>query len=64
MATRAVRFNENEEQAIKEFLIKNPFFDFSTLARVAIINFIEKPEMRLKPSKLELEEEVQKRVIQ
>lgn len=53
MGTKAVRFNDKEEKAIKDFLTKNPFFDFSTLARMAIINFIENPELKLRPSKLE-----------
>lgn len=57
MSTKAVRFNDKEEKAIKDFLEKNPYFDFSTLARMAIINFIEKPELRLKPSTLEKNEE-------
>lgn len=48
MSTKAVRFNDKEENAIKDFLHKNPYFDFSTLARMAIINFIEKPELKLK----------------
>lgn len=56
MSTKAVRFNDKEERAIKDFLEKNPYFDFSTLARMAIINFIEKPELRLKPSSLESNE--------
>ena len=49
MAIKAVRFSENEEKAIAEFLEKNPFLDFSTLARLSIMNFIENPELRLKP---------------
>lgn len=57
MSTKAVRFNDKEDKAIKDFLEKNPYFDFSTLARMAIINFIEKPELRLKPSTLEANEE-------
>ena len=57
MSTKAVRFNDKEEKAIKDFLEKNPYFDFSTLARMAIINFIEKPELRLKPSTLESKED-------
>lgn len=56
MSTKAVRFNDKEERAIKDFLEKNPYFDFSTLARMAIINFIEKPELRLKASTLEATE--------
>jgi hypothetical protein len=60
MATKAVRFNEKEDKAIKEFLLRNPYFDFSTLARMAILNFIENPILNLKPSKVEKEK--QKRI--
>lgn len=54
MSTKAVRFSENEDLEIKEFLKNNPFLDFSTLARLAIQKFIENPELKLKtnnPSK-------------
>lgn len=57
MATKAVRFSEQEDKAIKEFLAKNPFLDFSTLARMAILNFIENPNLNLKPAKLEKQKE-------
>jgi hypothetical protein len=53
MATKAVRFSDTEEKAIKEFLKRNPYFDFSTLARMAIISFIENPNLKLKPSQLD-----------
>lgn len=49
MGTKAVRFSENEDKAIKEFLKKNPQLDFSTLARIAISNFIENPQIKLFP---------------
>jgi hypothetical protein len=49
MGTKAVRFSDNEEQKISEFLEKNPFFDFSTLARLSIMKFIEHPEIKLNP---------------
>lgn len=52
MPTRGVRFSESENQAIKEFLEKNPYFDFSTIARFAILNFIEKPHIELRPTKI------------
>ncbi len=42
---RGVRFTEQEEALIEEFLHKNPFFDFSTLAKVAILEFVKKPEL-------------------
>jgi hypothetical protein len=57
MATKAVRFNEKEDKAIKEFLERNSFLDFSTLARMAILNFIENPTITLKPAKLEKKNE-------
>lgn len=53
MATKAVRFNENEEEAIKDFLSKNPYLDFSTIARIAILNFIKNPDLKLIPIKPE-----------
>lgn len=46
---RGVRFTENEEALIEEFIRKNPFFDFSTLAKVAILEFIRKPELNFTP---------------
>lgn len=46
---RGVRFTEKEEVLIEEFLRKNPFFDFSTLAKVAILEFIKKPELNFTP---------------
>jgi len=51
MTTKALRLSKQEEQLINEFLEKNPMFDFSTLARVAILNFIERPEIKLTPIK-------------
>ena len=42
---RGVRFTAQEEALIEEFLRKNQFFDFSTLAKVAILEFIRKPEL-------------------
>jgi|SaaInlStandDraft_7_1057024.scaffolds.fasta_scaffold540357_2 hypothetical protein len=49
MGTKAVRFSDKDEKLINEFLKKNPMFDFSLLARTAILNFIENPEIKLKP---------------
>lgn len=49
MGTKAVRFSDNEEKKIIEFLEKNPFLDFSTLARLSIMKFIEHPEIKLNP---------------
>ena len=61
MSTRAIRFNDKEEEAIKDFLEKNPYFDFSTVARMAIINFIENPELKLVPTTLNSESKKQER---
>jgi hypothetical protein len=47
----AVRLSETEEKLVQEFLKGNPFFDFSTLTRIAVLRFIEKPELSLKPVK-------------
>lgn len=57
MSTKAVRFSENEEKAIAEFLEKNPFLDFSTLARLSIMSFIENPEIKLKPISKDIKKE-------
>jgi hypothetical protein len=45
---RTVRFNTDELQLIDEFLKHNPFFDFSTLVRVATAEFIQDPRLQLK----------------
>ncbi|MEQ1666662.1 MAG: hypothetical protein ABL927_14955 [Bdellovibrionales bacterium] len=49
--TRAIRFSKTEETQIEEFLSKNSFFDFSSLARVAILGFIKKPTVSIQPIK-------------
>ncbi|MCB9092179.1 MAG: hypothetical protein H6621_00325 [Halobacteriovoraceae bacterium] len=51
MPTKAVRFTDKEDKAIKEFLKKNPNFDFSIIARMAILKCIEKPDINLIPIK-------------
>ena len=38
--TKAIRLSESEDRLIEEFLRKNPFFDFSSLARTAILKFM------------------------
>lgn len=48
---RGVRFSEDEEALIEEFLRKNPMLDFSTLAKVSILNFVQRPELSLTPVK-------------
>jgi hypothetical protein len=57
VATKAVRFSEEEDKAIKDFLKKNPFLDFSTIARMAILKFIENPEVQLTAVKVQKENE-------
>lgn len=42
-----MRFSDEEERLIDEFLEKNQMFDFSTLARLSILNFIKNPELKL-----------------
>jgi hypothetical protein len=49
--TRAIRFSDLEEKQIQEFLKQNPFFDFSNLARAAILKFIQEPSLNLKAIK-------------
>jgi hypothetical protein len=48
---RGVRFTALEEKLIEEFLSKNSFFDFSTLSKVAILEFIKKPAIQFTPVK-------------
>ena len=48
---RGVRFTEQEESLIEEFIRQNPFFDFSTLAKIAILKFINSPKIEFKPVK-------------
>jgi hypothetical protein len=45
---RGIRFNEREEAMVEEFLIKNPLLDFTTLAKIAILEFIKDPKFNLK----------------
>ena len=47
--TRAIRLSATEDQKIDEFLKHNPFFDFSTLARMAILGFIKEPKLIIQP---------------
>ncbi len=48
MNTRTIRFNEEDLRDIEKFLEKNSFFDFSTLARIAIRKFIESPNIEVR----------------
>ncbi len=44
---KAVRLSEKESELIQKFLSQNPIFDFSSLARTAILKFITNPEIKL-----------------
>lgn len=45
---RGIRFNKEEEEMVDEFLQSNPLIDFTTLAKISILEFIKKPEITLK----------------
>ncbi len=47
-ATRTIRFSEADVRDIDLFLSENPFFDFSTLARIAIREFMLNPQLQIK----------------
>ncbi|MBT4791854.1 MAG: hypothetical protein HON90_09810 [Halobacteriovoraceae bacterium] len=49
--TKGIRLSDSEERLVNEFLKKNPFFDFSSMARTAISKFIEDPQIKLTPIK-------------
>lgn len=49
--TKAIRLSDADEALINEFLKTNPFFDFSSLARTAILAFIENPKLEFKAVK-------------
>ena len=58
---RSVRFTTKEDQLIEEFIQKNSFFDFSTLAKIAILRFVKSPDLVVKPvsdSKTKKEEQI------
>jgi len=46
--TRTIRFKADEAARIERFLAKNPFLDFSTLARLAIDQFIHDPSVQIR----------------
>ncbi len=46
--SRALRLSAKDVKDIDRFLAENPIFDFSTLARVAIRQFIESPNIKIK----------------
>jgi hypothetical protein len=47
--SKAIRLTSKEEAQINEFLLANPFFDFSSLARTAILGFIRQPTVAITP---------------
>lgn len=56
---RGVRFTEQEEAMIEEFLKKNTFLDFSTLAKISILGFVQRPQINLTPVQKPSEKESQ-----
>ncbi len=46
---RTVRLDEKQIKRIEEFLDRNPFLDFSSMTRMAIDQFIEKPTVQIEP---------------
>ncbi len=47
--TRTVRFKKEEADLIGRFLKENPIFDFSSLARTALLEFIKNPILKIRP---------------
>jgi len=47
--SRTVRFKAIEIKLIDEFISKNPLFDFSSLTRLAVLEFIENPKLHITP---------------
>ena len=43
--TKAIRLSHEEWERIAKFLKQNPFFDFSSLARTAIHEFVRNPKL-------------------
>ncbi len=46
---RGIRFNKKEDSLVEEFLKVNPLIDFTTLAKISILEFVKKPQITLKP---------------
>lgn len=44
---RGIRFSEKEDKLVERFLKANPFLDFTTLAKIAILEFIKNPNLNL-----------------
>ena len=47
-STKTVRFKKEEAELVERFLKHNPFFDYSSLCRTAVIQFIQNPKLPLK----------------
>lgn len=47
--TRTVRIKKTDIKRIDEFLRNNPVFDFSSLVRIAIEQFMRNPNLKIKP---------------
>jgi hypothetical protein len=45
---KAIRLQKSEWEQIQLFLTKNTFFDFSSLSRLAIKEFIHNPKLKIK----------------
>ena len=45
---KAVRFSKTDWKLVSSFLDQNSFFDFSSLARTAVLQFIKNPKLELK----------------
>ena len=46
---RTVRFKGEEIGLIEEFLAKNRFLDFSSMTRIAVLEFIKNPSVQIQP---------------
>jgi hypothetical protein len=45
--TRTIRFQAEDLREAEKFLKRNPIFDFSTLVRTAVRQFIEDPQIHV-----------------
>ena len=61
VVTKAIRLSSKEEALVNEFLEANPFFDFSSLARTAILSFIRQPTIAITPVGTEVEKTTRRR---
>lgn len=44
---RGVRFTDQEEALIDDFLKNNPMLDFSMMVKLAVFDFIKNPRLKL-----------------